>query len=63
MARINKDFYEIQRLQWKKSLIVFTALLIFDFVAVGLVSLAVVLSLGFFSGVRERPLLPGPGHL
>lgn len=52
MARINKDFYEIQSLQWKKSLIVFTALIIFDFVAVGLVSLAVVLSLGFFSAGR-----------
>ena len=52
MARINKDFYEIQSLQWKKSLIVFTALIIFDFVAVGLVSLAVVLSLGFFGAGR-----------
>jgi Zn-dependent protease with chaperone function/Zn-finger nucleic acid-binding protein len=48
MARINKDFYEIQSLQWKKSLFVFTALIFFYFVAVGLVSLAVVLSLGFF---------------
>jgi Zn-dependent protease with chaperone function/Zn-finger nucleic acid-binding protein len=48
MAQTKKDFYEIQSLQWKKSLIVFTALIIFDFVAVGLVSLAVVLSLGFF---------------
>lgn len=48
MARINKDFYEIQSLQWKKSLFVFTALIFFYFAAVGLVSLAVVLSLGFF---------------
>ena len=52
MARINKDFYEIQSLQWKKSLFVFTALIFFTFAAVGLVSLAVVLSLGFFGAGR-----------
>ena len=43
-----KDFYEIQSLQWRKSLFVFSALILFYFVAVGLISLAVVLSLGFF---------------
>jgi len=48
MAQTKKDFYEIQGLQWKKSLFVFTALIFFYFAAVGLVSLAVVLSLGFF---------------
>ena len=52
MARPKKDFYEIQRLQWRKSLVVFAALLFFDFVAVGLISLAVVLSLGFFGAGR-----------
>ena len=48
MAQMKKDFYEIQSLQWRKSLFVFTALIFFAFAAVGLVSLAVVLSLGFF---------------
>ncbi|TRZ87581.1 hypothetical protein D4R89_09430 [bacterium] len=52
MARINKDFYEIQSLQWKKSLFVFTALIFFYFAAVGLVSLAVALSFGFFGAGR-----------
>ena len=47
-----KDFYEIQSLQWRKSLFVFTALIVFYFVAVGLISLAVVLSLGFFGAGR-----------
>jgi Zn-dependent protease with chaperone function/Zn-finger nucleic acid-binding protein len=52
MAQMKKDFYEIQSLQWKKSLFVFTALIFFYFAAVGLVSLAVVLSLGFFGAGR-----------
>jgi len=58
MARINKDFYEIQSLQWKKSLFVFTALILFYFLAVGLVSLAVFLSLGFF--ITGRGFWTGP---
>jgi heat shock protein HtpX len=52
MVRLKKDFYEIQSLQWRKSLFVFTVLIFFNFVAVGLVSLAVVLSFGFFGAGR-----------
>ena len=59
MVRLKKDFYEIQSLQWRKSLFVFTVLIFFDFVAVGLISLAVVLSLGFFGRLfnSHPPLL------
>jgi len=48
MPNTRGDYYEIQRLQWKKSLAVFAALILFYFAAVGLVSLAVLLSAGIF---------------
>ncbi len=60
MARLKKNFYEIQSLQWRKSLFVFTVLIVFDFVAIGLISLAVVLSLGFlgpWQGLLTRPFI------
>lgn len=44
-----RDFYEVQRAQWRKSLLVFCALIVFYFLAFGLISLAVVLTLGMFS--------------
>ncbi|MEW5902454.1 MAG: M48 family metalloprotease, partial [Acidobacteriota bacterium] len=45
------DFYEIQRQQWKKSLLIFGALILFYFGAIGLIALAVVLSLGLFAAL------------
>ncbi|MHB8094964.1 MAG: M48 family metalloprotease [Candidatus Aminicenantales bacterium] len=48
MSGTRRDFYEIQRLQWKKSLVIFAALILFYFAAVGLVSLAALLSAGIF---------------
>jgi len=52
MARINKDFYEIQSLQWKKSLFVFTALI---YVAAAISSFVMRLLSTLIS--RERELL------
>ncbi len=49
------DFYEVQRSQWRKSLLVLAGLTLFYFLAVGLISLAVVLSFGLFA--------VGPGFL
>lgn len=49
------DFYEVQRSQWRKSLLVFAALILFYFLAIGLIVLAVVASLGLFAA--------GPGFL
>jgi len=49
------DFYEVQRTQWRKSLLVFAGLILFYFLAIGLISLAVVVPLGMFAA--------GPGLL
>jgi Zn-dependent protease with chaperone function/Zn-finger nucleic acid-binding protein len=43
-----RDFYEVQRQQWKKSLLVLLALILFYFFAVGLVLSAFALGIGFF---------------
>ncbi len=43
------DFYEVQRSQWRKSLLIFAGLVLFYFLAIGLIALAVVVSLGFFA--------------
>jgi Zn-dependent protease with chaperone function/Zn-finger nucleic acid-binding protein len=45
-ARPARDFYEIQRTQWHKSLAVFAVLILFYFFAVGLVSLAAIATFG-----------------
>jgi len=43
------DFYEIQSKQWKKSVFILTALVLFYFIAFGLITLAVLVSLGLFA--------------
>jgi len=45
-----KDFYEIQRQQWRKSLFLFLVLILFYFLAIGLISIVLLLSFGFFLG-------------
>jgi Zn-dependent protease with chaperone function/Zn-finger nucleic acid-binding protein len=57
MARDARDFYEIQERQRRKSLLVFAALILFDFFAMGLVSAAVVLSVGMF--IVDRSIWTG----
>lgn len=42
------DFYSAQRRQWKKSLIIFGAVLLFYFLATGIVLFALILIVGFF---------------
>jgi Zn-dependent protease with chaperone function/Zn-finger nucleic acid-binding protein len=54
------DFYEVQRTQWRKSLLVFAGLTLFYFLAVGLIAAAVILSLGLFAAGPD--FLSGP-HL
>jgi len=49
MRRPAPDFYEVQSRQRRKSLLVLGALVLFYFAAVGLVSLAVLLTFGLFS--------------
>ncbi len=44
-----RDFYEVQRRQWKRSLPIFVALVLFYFLAIGLIALAAVASVGLFS--------------
>ena len=51
MAALPRNFYEVQKSQRAKSLLVFAAVLAFHFVAIGLIALALVLGLGL--------LLPG----
>jgi len=43
-----RDFYEIQRKQWQKSLLLFLILIIFYFFLVGFVSFIFIISLGLF---------------
>lgn len=52
-----QDFYEIQRLQWQKSLFLFLVLLLFYIVAVAFVALIGVLSFGIF--ISSQALLSG----
>ncbi len=44
-----QDFYEIQQRQRKKSLVIFAVLIVFYFLAIGLIALAVFLSIGAFA--------------
>ncbi|OGD20356.1 MAG: hypothetical protein A2W03_16540 [Candidatus Aminicenantes bacterium RBG_16_63_16] len=53
-----RDFYEVQRSQWRKSLLVFAGLILFYFLSIGLISLAVVASVGLFAA--GPGLLSGP---
>jgi Zn-dependent protease with chaperone function/Zn-finger nucleic acid-binding protein len=50
MAKTPRDFYEIQEAQRRKSLVLFAAVLLFHFVAIGLIALALVLVFGAFLG-------------
>jgi len=43
------DFYEVQSRQWKKSLFVLAALILFYFLAIGLISLAVMATFGLLA--------------
>lgn len=45
-TRSTRDFYDIQRSQWQKSLAVFIVLILFYFLAIGLIALAVIVSFG-----------------
>ncbi len=50
-----RDFYDIQRQQWKKSLFLLFVLFVFYFLAIGLVSAIFILSITFFSSARLFP--------
>lgn len=52
---ITRDFYETQRLQWRKSLFLLSILILFYFIAVGFVSMVFVISLGFFFAETVLP--------
>jgi len=46
--KLSRDFYEIQSTQWKKSILILTILVLFYFVATGLITLAALASAGLF---------------
>jgi heat shock protein HtpX len=50
-----QDFYEIQSRQWKKSLFLFSILIVFYFFAIGLISIAFLMSFGLFLGKSLVP--------
>ena len=58
MPKIRRNFYEVQSRQRRRSLLLFGALVLFYFAAVGLVSLAVLLTFGIFAA--GGGLLSGP---
>jgi len=49
IKKLPRDFYEIQRLQWEKSLLIFFVLILFYFFAIGLIALTVLASIGLFA--------------
>jgi len=57
MARAPKDFYEVQKNQRVKSLFLFGVVVVFYFVALGVIALALLLSLGLFlsGGILHQP--------
>jgi Zn-dependent protease with chaperone function/Zn-finger nucleic acid-binding protein len=60
MPRAARDFYEVQSRQRRRSLLVFAALILVYFAAVGLITLAVLLSFGLFAyggGLFSGPFL------
>ena len=60
MPRPVRDFYEAQSRQRRRSLFLFAALVLFYFAAIGLISLAVLLTFGIFAvggGAFARPFL------
>ncbi len=58
MPRPARDFYEVQSRQRRRTAIIFGALVLFYFTAVGLISLAVLLTFGIFAA--GSGLLTGP---
>lgn len=50
-----RDFYDIQRQQWKKSLFLLFVLFVFYFLAIGLVSAAFIVGITFFLSARLFP--------
>ncbi|NIM90034.1 MAG: M48 family metalloprotease [Candidatus Aminicenantes bacterium] len=50
-----RDFYDIQRQQWKKSLFLLIVLFAFYFLAIGLVSAVFIISITFFLSARLFP--------
>ena len=53
-AKFSKDFYEIQKQQWRKSLFVFLVLILFYLLAVSFVIFVFTAIIGLF--LREKPL-------
>jgi len=51
--RLARDFYEVQRLQWRKSFFLLLMLILFYFAAICFISFIFLLSFGFFAG-REK---------
>ncbi len=56
MKRKAKDFYEVQRTQWRKSLLLFLILVVFYFAAVAFVTGVILLCLGLFIPDSSFPL-------
>ena len=54
-----RDFYEIQKRQWQRSIFAFACLILFYFLAIGIIVLAVYLSVGAFAaaGFLSGPFL------
>jgi len=48
VKNFSRDFYDIQRQQWRKSLFLFSILIVFYFFAIGLVLAVLWISFGFF---------------
>ena len=44
-----RDFYEIQKRQWRRSIPLFAVLILFYFLAIGIIVLAAFLSVGFLA--------------
>jgi heat shock protein HtpX len=57
MAAVPRNFYEVQKSKRAKSFFLFGAVLVFHFVAIGLIALALVLSIGFLvaGGMLSSP--------
>ncbi len=52
-----RNFYEVQRTQWQKSLLLFLILVVFYFLAVGFVVFIFLAGLGLFVPIESFPLL------
>lgn len=58
IKKLPSDFYEIQKRQRKKSIFLFFVLILFYFFAIGLITLAVIVSIGLFAA--DSHFLSGP---